>query len=66
MRDTNKLDNDGDYIKAYTLHISKPIYPKENLSVKENAKYLQSENDRVWKEIYERTYHIPLTYTCDQ
>ena len=66
MRDTNKLDNDGDFIKAYTLHISKPIYPKPELSVKENAKYLQSENDRVWKEIYERTYHIPLTYTTEK
>lgn len=66
MRDTNKLDKDGDYIKAYTLHISKPIYPKPNLSVKENAKYLQSENDRIWKEIYERTYHIPLTYTTEE
>lgn len=66
MRDTNKLDKDGDFIKAYTLHISEPIYPKKELSVKENAKYLQSENDRVWKEIYERTYHIPLTYTTQK
>ena len=66
MRDTNKLDKDGDYVKAYTLHICAPIYPKAELSVKENAKYLQQENDRVWKEIYERTYHIPLTYTTKE
>ena len=66
MRDTNKLDKDGDYIKAYTLHISKPIYPKPELSIKENAKYLQQENDRIWKEIYEKTYHIPLTYTTEK
>ena len=63
MRDTNKIDKDGEFIKAYTLHISKPIYPKTDLSIKENAKYLQIEHDRVWKDIYERTYHIPLTYT---
>ena len=66
MRDTNKLDKDGDYIKAYTLHIGKPIYPKPELSVKENARYLQEQNDRVWKAIYERTYHIPLTYTTEK
>ena len=66
MRDTNKLDKDGDYIKAYTLHISAPIYPKEGASVKENEKYLQTEHDRVWKEIYERTYHIPLTYISEK
>ena len=66
MRDTNRLDKDGAYIKAYTLHISKPIYPKPELSVKENSKYFQEENDRVWKEIYERTYHIPLTYTTEK
>ena len=62
MRDTDKLDNDGYPIKAYTLHISKPIYPKEELSYKDNVNYLLKENERVWKEIYESTYKIPLSY----
>ena len=66
MRDTDKLDQDGYPIQGYTLHILKPIYPKEGLDYKENAEYLKNENERVWKELYEKVYGIPLTYLCDK
>ena len=62
LRDTDKLDSDGFNIQAYTLHIAKPIYPKEELSYKENIKYLMSENEKIFKDIYEKTYNKPLSY----
>lgn len=65
MRDTESLDNEGYPIQAYTLHFLKPIYPKEDLSLKENVSYMKSENERLWKEVYERVYDIPLTYTTE-
>ena len=53
---------DGYYIQEYTIHIGKPIYPKENVSYKENMAYMAEENYRVWKEIYETEYDMPLIY----
>ena len=63
MRDTNKFDSEGYPIQAYTLHIGKPIYPKEELSYRENVEYLRTQNERVWKNIYESAYKMPLSYT---
>ena len=63
MRDTDKLDADGYPIQAYTLHILAPIYPDPALSTNENALMLQKEHDKLWKELYEKEYGIPLTYT---
>ncbi len=47
----------------YTIHILPPIYPKPDISMKENAEYLRKENFRAWKDVYEKTYNTPLTYT---
>ena len=57
--DENGYQNFGDY----TIHILDPIYPKPELNAKENIEYLRKENYRVWKEVYEKTYGIPLEYT---
>lgn len=57
--DENGMVNYGDY----TIHILDPIYPKPELNTKENIEYLRKENYRVWKELYEKTYGIPLEYT---
>lgn len=57
--DENGFQNFGDY----TIHILDPIYPKPELNVKENIEYMRIENYRVWKELYEKTYGIPLEYT---
>lgn len=65
MRDGDEIGEDGFRVQEYTIHISKPIYPKLELSKGENVKYLKSENERVWQEIYESEYGIPLKYACN-
>lgn len=62
MRDTDKLDGDGYPVQAFTIWFLPAIYPKENLSAKENMEYIKEENYRVWKELYEKVYKIPLKY----
>lgn len=62
LRDTDKLDNEGFPIQAYTLHILEPIYPDSNLSLKENILMMKEKNELAWKEVYEKVYGIPLTY----
>ena len=59
-----KMDEQGRMnFGDYTIHILKPIYPNKDLSNKENIDYLRQENFRQWKEVYEKTYGIPLEYT---
>lgn len=62
MRDTDKKDQDGYPIQAYTLHILDPIYPESDGPINEIANKMKAENERVWKECYEKSYGIPLTY----
>ena len=38
---------DGYYVQEYTIHIGSLIYPKENLSYKENIAYMAEENYKV-------------------
>lgn len=57
--DSENRVNFGDY----TIHILKPIYPKPELSEKENTVYLRQENYRACKEVYEKTYNKKLEYT---
>ena len=66
MEDTEIMDGDGFPVQAYTVHISAPIYPDKNKSWKDNIELLMKKNSEVWKEIYEETYGIPLTYLCDE
>lgn len=66
MRDLDEKDPDGYPLQAYTLHIGKPIYPDPNLSVKENAEMMRKENEKVWKNMYETAYGVPLTYTTEK
>lgn len=63
MKDTDICGEDGFAVQEYTIHIAKPIYPSSELSYRENVEYLMNENARVWKEIYETEYQIPLSYT---
>ena len=60
MEDSDKLDNEGYPIQQYTIHILDPIYKKEELSDRENMKYMKEENERVWKECYEKFYNEKL------
>jgi lipopolysaccharide biosynthesis glycosyltransferase len=66
MRDTNKTDENGAYIQAYTLHILKPIYPDEGLTQQENVAYMLKENERRCQEIYEQFYGVPLKYLPEE
>jgi len=65
MRDTENIGEDGFPIQEYTVHISKPIYPDPSLPYKKQSEQLLKENYRVWKEIYEREYQMPLSYTTE-
>ena len=62
MEDTDAIGADGYPIQAYTINIAKPIYPQEGKKLNENIDYMMEENARVWKEIYEDFYKIPLEY----
>ncbi len=66
MRDTDNIGDDGFPIQAYTMHISKPIYPDEKLSVNENINMMKEKNYEIWKKIYEDVYKTPLKYLCDE
>ena len=60
MEDTDRLDNDGYSIQAYTLWFLPPIYPDANLSFKENAEIMRKKNYQAWKEVYEKVYGVSL------
>lgn len=62
MQDSDILDSDGFYVQEYTIHIGKPIYGSKGVSVSENTENLKDENYKIWKEIYEKEYKIPLKY----
>lgn len=62
MQDSNKLAPDGSYYQEHTLHILPAIYPDPNKSAKDNAKAMAQKNYDLWKQVYEETYKIPLTY----
>lgn len=63
FEDSDKLDEEGLAKQIFHLHIMKPIYPKKELSLKENIEYLKNENSRLTKEKYEEFYNKKLVYT---
>ena len=66
MQDSDIIGEDGFAVQEYTIHIAEPIYPKAENNYRVNTTYMLEENARVWKEIYEREYDIPLTYTTEE
>ena len=62
MRDSDILDNDGYFVQEYTVHISAPLYPDPSLPYKENVEKLREQNYKLWKDIYEKEYQMPLMY----
>ena len=62
MEDTDKLDGDGFKIQAYTIWFLPPIYPKDDLSDKQNAEFLKEENYKALVNLYEKVYDKPLVY----
>ncbi len=65
MNDSDKIGGDGFPIQEYTLHFLPAIYPDESKTVKENMAIMKDKNYEMWKEVYETTYGIPLTYSCN-
>ena len=66
MRDSGVLAPDGYYVQEYKMHIGKPIYPESDKGSRENIDAMMKENERVWREIYEREYQMPLEYTTQK
>ncbi len=66
MRDSHYVGEDGFPVQEYTIHVSEPIYPEKGLSLGENTDLLMQKNAEIWKQIYEETYMIPLTYTTEE
>ncbi|MBP5466745.1 MAG: 1-acyl-sn-glycerol-3-phosphate acyltransferase [Clostridia bacterium] len=62
MEDSAKTGADGFKLQEYTVWFLPPLYPKEELSDKENAEYLKTENFGCWKKLYEEVYGVPLIY----
>ena len=65
MQDSNIYGEDGFPVQEYTIHIGEPIYPDAEKTTKENTADMMAKNAEVWKNIYETTYGIPLTYTTE-
>jgi 1-acyl-sn-glycerol-3-phosphate acyltransferase len=65
MNDSDKIGGDGFPIQEYTLHFLPAIYPDPNKTVKENMEIMKDKNYAMWKEVYEKEYNLPLTYSCD-
>jgi len=66
MRDSEYIGDDGFPVQEYTIHVAPPIYPEKGRSLGENTETLMAKNAEIWKEIYEREYGIPLTYTTEE
>ena len=61
-----RMGEDGYFVQEYTIHISPPIYPEDGLNYRKNMTKMMEKNYELWKEIYEREYQIPLTYTTEK
>ena len=66
LEDSDTIGPDGFPVQAMTIFIEKPIFPDLSKNQYANAKAMMNENYRVWKEVYESFYKIPLEYTCDK
>lgn len=65
LEDTDKIGADGLPIQAYTVHVLPPIFPDENLSIRENTEKMCRKNYELWKDTYESFYGIKLEYTTE-
>ncbi len=61
MKDSDIKGDDGFFVQEYTIHICAPVYP-DKATYHENVAHLMAENERIWREIYEKTYDMPLVY----
>ncbi|MBR3824153.1 MAG: 1-acyl-sn-glycerol-3-phosphate acyltransferase [Lachnospiraceae bacterium] len=62
MEDSDVVDDNGFFVQEYTIHVTPPIYPEAGKSKAENIRNMMEQNFQIWKDIYEKTYGIPLQY----
>ena len=62
IRDIEEKETDEFYKTRFYVHILKPIYPKNNLNVRENSIWMMNQDYKQKKEAYERIYNKKLTY----
>jgi len=62
MEDSEYIDGDGFPVQKYIMNILPPIYPKEDLSKKQNIEYMKKANYDAWVKTYEEFYKTKLTY----
>lgn len=65
MEDSDRIGPDGFPVQEYTVFINEPIYPKVELSEREQESDMRERNYELWKKIYEDFYGIPLMYTTE-
>lgn len=62
MEDSEIIGDDGFPIQEYIINIDEPIYPKNDLTERENVELMNEKNYTTWVRIYEDYYKIPLEY----
>lgn len=62
MKETDERDNEEFNKIKYVLHILKPIYPKPNMTAKENSIIMKEIDYNQKKEAYEKAYNKKLNY----
>ncbi len=65
MKDSDIMGEDGFFVQEYTIHIGKPIYPDHEKPYLQRVTDMMEQNAEVWKDIYEKEYQIPLSYTTE-
>ena len=66
MEDSDRIGPDGFPIQEYTVFINEPIYPKPDLTEREQEADMRERNYGLWKKIYEDFYGVPLVYTVER
>lgn len=61
---TGKYDEEGIAERKFVVNILEPIYPREELSLRENTEYLRDADFAACRECYESFYGRDLEYTC--
>ena len=67
MEDSKEhIDGDGLPVQEYTIHIMKPIYKDDSLSMKEAIQKIKNQNFEMCKNVYEKVYGKELKYTTGE
>lgn len=58
----DSVNKKGEPMPLYTMHVLEPIYPKAELTVRENTEYMKNLNYEMWVKLYEEVYGQKLEY----